>query len=160
MKATRNLESRTEKLGARTKSGCGANLELKPRYPLFGGWNYSFKVGWNGQLSSYLRSTKGQSDSYVLKVPFFEGPKQGEGVEYERVVTRIVLPEGATNVRFETDFPLVSHDLGTHRTFMDTIGRTTLVLTIDNVVDDLKDKEIIVSYIYLICLWGMNGMAY
>jgi oligosaccharyltransferase complex subunit alpha (ribophorin I) len=72
-----------------------ANLELKPRYPLFGGWNYSFKVGWNGELKNYLRYIKGASDSYVLKVPFLEGPKQAEGVEYERVVTRVVLPEGA-----------------------------------------------------------------
>ena len=73
-----------------------ANLELKPRYPLYGGWNYSFKTGWNGDLEAFLRRVKDQSDSYVLKVPFFEGPKQGEGIEYERVVTRIVLPEGAT----------------------------------------------------------------
>jgi oligosaccharyltransferase complex subunit alpha (ribophorin I) len=72
-----------------------ANLELKPRYPVFGGWNYSFKVGWNGELKNYLRYIKGASDSYVLKVPFLEGPKQAEGVEYERVVTRVVLPEGA-----------------------------------------------------------------
>ena len=73
-----------------------ANLELKPRYPLFGGWNYSFKVGWNADLKSYLRKVKGGSESYVVNVPFFEGPKQAEGLEYERVVTRIILPEGAT----------------------------------------------------------------
>lgn len=73
-----------------------ANLELKPRYPLFGGWKYSFRVGWNGNLKSHLRHVKGATDSYMLKVPFFEGPKQAEGVEYERVVTRVILPEGAT----------------------------------------------------------------
>lgn len=72
-----------------------SNLELKPRYPLFGGWNYSFKTGWNADLKTVLRQLKGSSDSFVLKVPFFEGPKQSEGVEYERVVTRIILPEGA-----------------------------------------------------------------
>ena len=72
-----------------------ATLELKPRYPIFGGWNYSFKVGWNGELRNYLRYVKGGGDRYVLKVPFFEGPKQAEGVEYERVVTRVILPEGA-----------------------------------------------------------------
>lgn len=71
-----------------------ANLELKPRYPVFGGWNYSFRVGWNAELSSYLRHAKGETDSYVLKVPFLDGPKQGEGLEYERVVTRVILPEG------------------------------------------------------------------
>ena len=72
-----------------------ANLELKPRYPVFGGWKYSFKVGWNGDLSSFVRRVKGASDSFVLKVPFFDGPKQVEGLEYQRVVTRVILPEGA-----------------------------------------------------------------
>lgn len=72
-----------------------ANLELKPRYPLFGGWNYGFKVGWNADLKNYLRQVKSGSESYVLKVPFFDGPKQAEGLEYERVVTRVILPEGA-----------------------------------------------------------------
>lgn len=73
-----------------------ATLELKARYPIFGGWNYNFKVGWNSELKNYLRYTK--SDSYVLKVPFFEGPKQAEGVEYARVETRVILPEGARYV--------------------------------------------------------------
>lgn len=72
-----------------------ANLELKPRYPLFGGWKYSFKVGWDGDLKSFLRKLK-KGDGYVLKVPFLEGPKQAEGVEYEKVVLRVILPEGAT----------------------------------------------------------------
>ncbi|KAK4973998.1 dolichyl-diphosphooligosaccharide--protein glycosyltransferase subunit 1 [Elasticomyces elasticus] len=72
-----------------------ANLELKPRYPVFGGWNYSFKVGWDANLKQYLRKLKA-GDGYVLKVPFLEGPKQAEGTEYERVELRVILPEGAT----------------------------------------------------------------
>lgn len=73
-----------------------SNLELKPRYPLFGGWDYSFKAGWNADIKRFVRRAKGSSDTFVLKVPFFEGPKQAEGVEYESVVTRVILPEGAT----------------------------------------------------------------
>ena len=74
-----------------------ASLELKPRYPLFGGWKYSFRVGWNTNLKNHLRHVKGDGgEGYVLKVPFFEGPKQAEGIEYERIVTRVILPEGAT----------------------------------------------------------------
>lgn len=71
-----------------------ALLELKPRYPVFGGWRYKFKVGWNNDLKSYLRKTGG--DGYVLKVPFLEGPKAGDGFEYEKVEVRVILPEGAT----------------------------------------------------------------
>lgn len=72
-----------------------ALLELKPRYPVFGGWKYNFKVGWDADLKSFLRKVARGND-YVLKVPFLEGPKMGEGVSYDRVELRVILPEGAT----------------------------------------------------------------
>lgn len=72
-----------------------AMLELKPRYPVFGDWKYKFKVGWDQDLKTALRKFGG-GNSYILRVPFLEGPKQSEGVEYEKVQLRIILPEGAT----------------------------------------------------------------
>ena len=71
-----------------------AHLELKPRYPIFGGWKYSFRVGWDADLAHYLRRLG--PERFVLKVPFFEGPRQSEGAQYETVVLRVILPEGAT----------------------------------------------------------------
>ena len=71
-----------------------AVLELRPRYPVFGGWKYSFRIGWDANLKSFLRKL-GRSNSYVLKVPFLEGPKTSEGASYEKVDLRIILPEGA-----------------------------------------------------------------
>jgi oligosaccharyltransferase complex subunit alpha (ribophorin I) len=72
-----------------------ANLELKPRYPVFGGWNYPFRVGWDADLKNFVRKLN-KGDGYILNVPFLEGPKQAEGVEYEHVQVRVILPEGAT----------------------------------------------------------------
>ena len=71
-----------------------ANLEIKPRYPVFGGWNYPFRVGWDADLKNYLRKLS-TGDTYVLNVPFLEGPKQAEGMEYEHIELRVILPEGA-----------------------------------------------------------------
>lgn len=122
-----------------------ANLELKPRYPIFGGWNYSFRVGWDASLKGFLRKLK-KNNGYVLKVPFLEGPKMGEGVAYEKVQLRVILPEGATNVRFQSPIPLVSDEVTFHKTFLDTRGRTCLKLVAVNVVDELRDKDIIVSF--------------
>jgi oligosaccharyltransferase complex subunit alpha (ribophorin I) len=76
-----------------------ANLEIKPRYPIFGGWNYPFRVGWNADLKKFLRKLK-TGDGYVLNVPFLEGPKQTEGVSYEHIELRIILPEGAEYVSY------------------------------------------------------------
>ena len=58
---------------------------------------------------------------------------------------RVILPEGATNVKFETTVPLVATEVSKHKTFMDTLGRTTLKLTAMNVVDGLRDRDLIVS---------------
>lgn len=131
-----------------------ANLELKPRYPIFGGWNYSFKVGWNNDLAGFLREAKGV-DSYVLKVPFIQGPKIAEGVQYEHVVVRFVLPEGAHNVRYQIVEGSTSNGLpnenqiharlSTFKTYMDTLGRTTLTLEADSLTDEARDAQIVVS---------------
>lgn len=72
-----------------------AVLELRPRYPVFGGWKYSFRIGWDANLRNSLRKLA-KGDSHVLKVPFLEGPKMGEGMAYEKVHLRVILPEGAT----------------------------------------------------------------
>ncbi|KAF2203899.1 oligosaccharyltransferase alpha subunit [Delitschia confertaspora ATCC 74209] len=126
-----------------------AHLEIKPRYPVFGGWKYSFRVGWDADLKNYLRKlSAGSGDSYVLKVPFLEGPRIPEGIEYERVTVRIVLPEGAVNVKYSTPVPLIGAETGLHKTFMDTLGRTTLTLHALNVVDEWRERELIITYDY------------
>ncbi|KAL1609773.1 dolichyl-diphosphooligosaccharide--protein glycosyltransferase subunit 1 [Nothophoma quercina] len=122
-------------------------LELKPRYPVFGEWKYSFRVGWNADLSSYLRKLA-KGDTYVLRVPFLEGPRAVEGISYGRVNLRVILPEGATNVNFQTTVPIVENSTTLHKTFMDTLGRTTLSLTAINLVDDFRDRDLIVTYDY------------
>ncbi|KAF3939351.1 hypothetical protein ABW19_dt0205844 [Dactylella cylindrospora] len=121
-----------------------AILDIKPRYPVFGGWNYSFVVGWNNDLPAYLR--RGKGDEYILKVPLLQGPQQS--TTYGKVEVRVILPEGATNVKYQSPIAIHQEESFLHKTFMDTVGRTTLKLTIDNVVDDLKNKDIIVTYNY------------
>ncbi|KAI9843830.1 MAG: dolichyl-diphosphooligosaccharide--protein glycosyltransferase subunit 1 [Sclerophora amabilis] len=128
-----------------------ANVDLKPRYPVFGGWKYNFRVGWDANLKYFVRKVSG-GDSYVLKVPFLEGIKMAEGVEYERVQVRVILPEGATNVKYDAPLPLVSAEISAHRTFMDTLGRTALKLTALNVFDDVREKDLIITYDYPISL--------
>ena len=70
-----------------------SHLEIKPRYPVFGGWNYSFTLGWNQDLASFVRG-KPNGEDFVLRVPFLEGPK--EPVVYGEVEVTVILPEGAT----------------------------------------------------------------
>ncbi|BCS30273.1 dolichyl-diphosphooligosaccharide--protein glycotransferase subunit OST1 [Aspergillus puulaauensis] len=150
-----NVSTSRYRPGLRNRDG---NLDLKPRFPIFGGWNYSFRIGWNNDLSRFLRQAASTTDSYVLKVPFLEGPKMDEGIQYEKVVLRVVLPEGARNVRYETlestssnglpGASQIQSSLSTHKTFMDTIGRTTLTLTVDGLTDEARDSQLLVTYDY------------
>lgn len=70
-----------------------SDLVLKPRYPIFGGWHYKFRIGWDADLKKYVRKT--EHDNHVLKVPFMSGPKTPDGISYEKITVKIVLPEGA-----------------------------------------------------------------
>ncbi|KAI1335653.1 Ribophorin I [Xylariaceae sp. FL0016] len=125
-----------------------AVLELKPRYPVFGGWKYPFTIGWNADSRRFLKSS---GDQYLLNVPLVEGPKQPEGIEYEHVHVRVLLPEGASNVKFYTNVPessITEHGVHLERTYLDTVGRTVLTIKARNLVDDFRDRELIVSYTY------------
>ncbi|EWC46480.1 hypothetical protein DRE_04203 [Drechslerella stenobrocha 248] len=121
-----------------------AVLDIKPRFPVFGGWNYSFVVGWNNDLPGYLR--RGKGDEYILKVPLLQGPSQS--TSYGEVEVTIILPEGATDIKYLAPITIGKEERFLHKTFMDTLGRTSVRLTINNVVDDLKNKDIIVTYNY------------
>jgi oligosaccharyltransferase complex subunit alpha (ribophorin I) len=82
---------------AKTKSRTAARvvdsqLELKPRYPILGGWNYSFVIGYDVPLSDMLKTDGGRK---VLSVPFLTGYKD---LAAEEVELKIVLPEGARYV--------------------------------------------------------------
>ena len=66
-----------------------ANLEITPRYPVYGGWNYTFRLGWNVNL---YRVERVSASERVLKIPLLEGP---ENIEYEKVDINIILPEGS-----------------------------------------------------------------
>ena len=131
-----------------------ASLELKPRYPLFGGWHYSFRIGWNNALSSVLRHLKSAPDTYILSVPLLEGPRMPEGMQYEHFTFRIILPEGATITNYQLSngngVPAGEWEQSLHHTFMDTLGRTQLTYRAINVVDEVRDQgvEVLVTYRY------------
>ncbi|CAK7267074.1 dolichyl-diphosphooligosaccharide--protein glycosyltransferase subunit 1 [Sporothrix epigloea] len=125
-----------------------ALLEIKPRYPVFGGWTFPFTIGWNADATTFLRRL---NNSYVLNVPFLEGPKQPEGVEYETVRLQILLPEGAENVKYWANIPsssIATSTLTTHKTFLDTKGRTAVIIVARNLVDEFRDREVTVTYDY------------
>ncbi|TFK28748.1 oligosaccharyltransferase alpha subunit [Coprinopsis marcescibilis] len=116
-------------------------LELKPRYPLLGGWNYTFTLGWDAPLEGSVSYNK-KTGAYTLAVPILT-PVPGSVVNNEELT--IILPEGATDVDFATPFAPVSATLGTHVTYLDTVGRPSITLRYENLT--LKHaQEVYVTY--------------
>lgn len=65
-------------------------LEIQPRFPLLGGWEFEFTLGWNLPLGGWLKAVGG--DKKVLGVPFLTGLK---GVVVDDAELIVTLPEGA-----------------------------------------------------------------
>ena len=62
---------------------------------------------------------------------------------------RPLLTKFHRNVKYYTTVPhssINSADVEIHKTFLDTIGRTALVIKARNLVDDFRGRELIVSY--------------
>ncbi|KAJ3317590.1 dolichyl-diphosphooligosaccharide--protein glycosyltransferase subunit 1, partial [Gonapodya sp. JEL0774] len=71
-------------------SRSGATLELKPRYPLFGGWKYQFWFAYDVPLSQSVRLR--QDGRHVWKGPVMKGL---QNVPVDKLEVEVVLPEGA-----------------------------------------------------------------
>lgn len=67
-------------------------LEMKPRYPLLGGWKYNFTLGWDAPLSDNGGWDKTQG-KYIVEIPIFT---EIPGAVIDSAELKIVLPEGAT----------------------------------------------------------------
>jgi oligosaccharyltransferase complex subunit alpha (ribophorin I) len=81
----------TSSLSSSAKNMAKSHLQLTPRYPLLGGWNYTFSIGYKQPLQDVLRYDSKDS-SYKLAVPFLTDLKNAA---FDEVVFRVILPEGA-----------------------------------------------------------------
>ncbi|KAG7449218.1 oligosaccharyl transferase alpha subunit [Guyanagaster necrorhizus] len=116
-------------------------FEMKPRYPLMGGWNYSFTLGWDSPLENSA-SWDSAGGKYTVEIPIMT-PIVGAVVNDAEV--KVILPEGATDVKFAVPFPTVSNTLSTHITYLDTTGRPALTFKYKNLTDK-HALSIYVSY--------------
>ena len=67
-------------------------LELRPRYPVLGGWNYSFTLGWDSPLRDSAGFDK-KNGKWIVGVPVMT---LIPGAVVDEAEVKIILPEGAT----------------------------------------------------------------
>lgn len=82
-------------------------LELRPRYPIMGGWNYSFTLGWDTPLADSV-GWDAKSGKYVAELPIMT---IFPGAVISDAQISVILPEGATYVICQSGAILKTHQL-------------------------------------------------
>jgi len=77
---------------AASSSGRDSILEFRPRYPLMGGWNYSFTLGWDSPLADSA-TWDSRNGRYIVQVPIMT---LIPGAVVDNAEIKVILPEGAT----------------------------------------------------------------
>jgi len=98
-------------------------LDLRPRFPLFGGWKTHYVVGYNVPSYEYVFF---KGDVHVLNMRLIDHIYDDMLVEEAEV--RVVLPEGVANVELKTPWPVTREKDDKLFTYLDTTGRTVVVM--------------------------------
>lgn len=116
--------------------------ELRPRFPLFGGWKIHYMLGYYLPTQEYLFNDGNQ---FVLRIPFISHLYDNSVVEQATV--RVVLPEGASDIKLRLPFAAHRDKDQVRKTYLDTVGRTVIVLQKSNLVEKhIQDFEVQYTY--------------
>lgn len=113
-------------------------LDLRPRFPLFGGWKTKYIIGYNVPSYEYLYNN---GDEFLLKMRIVD--HVFDDMIVENLVTKIILPEGSTNVQLKLPYPVQRLPDELHFTYLDTMGRQVIILRKNNLVENhIQDFEL------------------
>lgn len=106
-------------------------LDLRPRFPLFGGWRTHYTLGYNVPSFEYLFHT---DENYLLKMRLVDHIY--DDMHIDEVVVKIILPEGSNNLKLITPYPVQRQPDTLHYTYLDTFGRPVVEFTKSNLVEN------------------------
>uniref|UniRef100_A0AC35TNX9 Dolichyl-diphosphooligosaccharide--protein glycosyltransferase subunit 1 n=1 Tax=Rhabditophanes sp. KR3021 TaxID=114890 RepID=A0AC35TNX9_9BILA len=118
----------TSEVLVRSKS---VDVEIRPRFPLFGGWKTDYTFGYNIPSATGVFSRG--NGAYTLKVPIVD--KLYDNFVIQKLTVKVVLPERSSNIKLKTPFPMKQHPSEVHKTYIDTVGRPVTVFSMNNVID-------------------------
>jgi oligosaccharyltransferase complex subunit alpha (ribophorin I) len=113
-------------------------LDLKPRFPLFGGWKSHYVLGYNVPSYEYLYNA---GDKYKLKMRVIDHIY--DDMVVEELVTKVILPEGSENIQINTPYLVKRLPDSRHSTYLDTKGRPVITIAKNNLVENhIQDFEL------------------
>ncbi|KAF3855915.1 hypothetical protein F7725_016638 [Dissostichus mawsoni] len=115
-------------------------VEVRPRFPLFGGWKTHYMIGYNLPSYEYLYTL---GDQYSLKMRLVDHVYDDQVIDF--LTVKIILPEGARNIQMDTPYKIDRKPNQLHYTYLDTFGRPVLVASKSNLVEhhiqDVMDPD-------------------
>ena len=115
-------------------------LELEPRYPLFGGWKVVFTLGYSVPLQDLVY--RAPDGSRYLNISF---GSPFNNVVVDKLILKVVLPEGSRDVSVSVPFNVEQWQEKKY-SYLDTVGRTVAVLSKQNSVLEHQFKYFQVYY--------------
>jgi len=138
-----NVSTSNFRPGRRSKKSV---LEMRPRYPLYGGWKTDFRIGYD-VASAELIGIDAVSRVHTLNVSF--GIPFKEPVT-DLLITRIALPEGAHDVEVHSPYDIEVEAESKRFTYLDTViggGRPLITFRKRNVIN-LHSEYFQITYVY------------
>ncbi|KAG9353222.1 hypothetical protein JZ751_017798 [Albula glossodonta] len=117
-------------------------VEVRPRFPLFGGWKTHYIIGYNLPSYEYLYTL---GDQYALKMRLVDHVYDDQVIDF--LTVKLILPEGARNIHVDTPYPINRSPDQLHYTYLDTFGRPVLVATKSNLVEQ-HIQDVVVHYTF------------
>ncbi|EGW31250.1 uncharacterized protein SPAPADRAFT_61826 [Spathaspora passalidarum NRRL Y-27907] len=121
-------------------------LVLKPRFPLFGGWNYNFTLGWSEQLDKFLHKLHNSNDEYIIKAPLLNSLRD---TSYDNVYLQFYLPENSEFLNVSSPIAYDSLEVSNELSYLDVSkGHVKVTIGYKNLIDDLYKLDVFVKYRY------------
>uniref|UniRef100_A0A8C9TP02 Dolichyl-diphosphooligosaccharide--protein glycosyltransferase subunit 1 n=1 Tax=Scleropages formosus TaxID=113540 RepID=A0A8C9TP02_SCLFO len=117
-------------------------VEVRPRFPLFGGWKTHYIIGYNLPSYEYLYTL---GDQYALKMRLVDHVYDDQVIDH--LTVKIILPEGARNIHLDTPYQIDREPDQLHYTYLDTFGRPVLVATKSNLVEQ-HIQDVVIHYTF------------
>lgn len=123
-------------------------VELRPRFPLFGGWKTHYYMGYNLPSYEYLFHS---GNNHILKMRFLD--HIFDDMIVDEMTLKIILPEGAKDIALKSPFEVRRSPNELHYTYLDTIGRPVIIAHKTNLVENhIDDFQLQYSFNKLLLL--------
>uniref|UniRef100_A0A1I8A985 Dolichyl-diphosphooligosaccharide--protein glycosyltransferase subunit 1 n=1 Tax=Steinernema glaseri TaxID=37863 RepID=A0A1I8A985_9BILA len=117
------------------KVASNVEVELRPRFPLFGGWKTNYVLGYNLPTSEFLSAN---GDEFQLRMKAIDRIFDNAVIDHATI--KIIIPEGSTNIKLVTPYSVKRAPDTLHYTYLDISGRPVITFEKDNVVDKHGQK--------------------